>query len=53
MPPVIGTTIAVASMMMIVVILTAVARMRDASIAMQTIVALDIVISTTTVEASF
>ena len=53
MPPVVGATIAVASMMTTVVIVTAVARTHDASIAMQTIVALDIVISTTTVEASF
>jgi hypothetical protein len=53
MPPVVGATITVASMMTIVVIVTTVARTRNASIAMQTIVALDIVISTTTVEASF
>ena len=53
MPPVIGTTIAIASMMMIVIIVTAVARTHDAAIAMQTIVALDIVISTMTVEVSF
>ena len=53
MPPVIGTTIAIATMMTIVIIVTAVVRTRDAAIAMQTIVALDIVISTMTVEVSF
>ncbi len=53
MPPVVGTTIAIASMMTIVIIVTAVVRTRDAAIAMQTIVALDIVVSTTTVEVSF
>jgi hypothetical protein len=51
--PVVGTTIAIASMKTIVVVVTAVERMRDTAIAMRTIVALDIVISTTTVEASF
>ncbi len=53
MPPVVGTTIAIVSMMTIVIVVTAVARTRNAAIAMQTIVALDIMISTTTVEVSF
>ncbi len=53
MPPVVGTTITIASMMTIVIVVTAVAQTRDAAIAMQTIVVLDIVISTTTVEVSF
>ncbi len=53
MPPVVGTTIAITLMMTIVIIVTAVAPTRDAAIAMQTIVELDIVILTMTVEVSF
>jgi hypothetical protein len=51
--PVIGTTIAISSMMTIIVVVTAVARTRDAAIAMRTIVALNIATLTTTVEVLF
>ena len=40
MPPVVGTTIAIALMMTIVIIITAVARTRDAAIAMQAVLTL-------------
>ncbi len=46
--PVVGTTIAIASMMTIFVVVTAVAQTHDTAIAMRTIVIL-----TTTVEVSF